>query len=195
MKPKRFLHGHVTFVFLGLVPTAYSLLFLAILKSSSLGLYVNRSFVLYLSRDHLNYFRCTEVRAYVDTTKFQPSTILSTNEITFDWSAVLWLVKRSEYGQNLLLPSYTRTVVHCTLVHSYRRTLVPSYTCTVVHSYRRTLVSSYTRTVVHSCRRTLVPSYRRTLVRRRYGRTLKGLGFKQIDNVFKGGTCLLKHLG
>ena len=38
-------------------------------------------------------------------------------------------------------------------------------------------------------------SYRRTLIRRRNGRTLKGLGFKQIDNVFKGGTCLLKHLG
>ena len=114
--------------------TAYSLLFLAILKSSSLGLYVNRSFVLYLSRDHLNTFRCTEVRAYVDTTKFQPSTILhSTGQLSCDYLKEVYMVK--------------------------------------------------------------ISSYRRKLVRQWYGRTLNGLGFKQIDNVFKGGSCLLKHLG
>ena len=47
------------------------------------------------SRDHLSSFRCTGIGAYNGKTKFRPSSLLLTNDITFDWFAILWLVKRS----------------------------------------------------------------------------------------------------
>ena len=50
-----------------------------------------------------------DVQAYADTTKFRPTTILSTNENPFNWSAVLWLVKRSLNGRNFGIPSCDRT--------------------------------------------------------------------------------------
>ena len=47
------------------------------------------------SRDHLSFFHCNGIRAYTGKTKFRPSPLLLTNDITFDWFAILWLVKRS----------------------------------------------------------------------------------------------------
>ena len=39
------------------------------------------------------------------------SIVLSTNKITFDWSAVLWLVYENVYGHNFVVLSYTCTSV------------------------------------------------------------------------------------
>ena len=38
---------------------------------------------------------------------------ISTNEITFDWSAVQWLNKRSEDGQNVIVPRYSHLPNKC----------------------------------------------------------------------------------
>ena len=47
------------------------------------------------SWDHLSSFRCTGIRAYNGKAKFRLSSLLLTNDITFDCFAILWLVKRS----------------------------------------------------------------------------------------------------
>ena len=49
------------------------------------------------SRDHLSSFCCTGIRAYNGKTKSRPSPLLLTNDIIFDWYAILWLVKRSTF--------------------------------------------------------------------------------------------------
>ena len=60
----------------------------------------------YLSWDRLSSFWSTDIQVYASATKFQPSTPLSTNCITFDWSAFLWLIKRSVDGRNFVIPAY-----------------------------------------------------------------------------------------
>ena len=58
------------------------------------------------SRDHLSSFRCTGIRAYNGKTKSRPSSLLLTNDITFDWFAALQLVKRGLDGLMLVRESF-----------------------------------------------------------------------------------------
>ena len=59
-----------------------------------------------LTRLFLSVFRHTGIQAYASTTKFWPSTLLLSNDITFHLSAILWLVKRSVDFQDFVLPLY-----------------------------------------------------------------------------------------
>ena len=82
---------------------------------------LNQIFYNDLSRYHLRFFRstnqgllkcfsgsCTNIQAYASTMKFRPSTLLSTNDIKFDWSTVLGLLKRSVCRWS----KFRRTLVH-----------------------------------------------------------------------------------
>ena len=61
--------------------------------------------------DHSSAFHSTGVRAYDDTPKFWPSTLLSTNHRTADQSNVMSLFEKSVDGRNFVVPAYRRTLV------------------------------------------------------------------------------------
>ena len=55
--------------------------------------------------------RSTDVRAYTGTTKFLWFTLLSTNDITFVESVVIWLVKRGVGDRYFIVPSCACTLM------------------------------------------------------------------------------------
>ena len=67
-----------------------------------------------------------------------------------------------------LIPSYTHTHIHNTLIHSYTHTLIHSYTHTHIHSYTHTHIythiHSYTHTHIHTYTHTHIHTYTHTLI-------------------------------
>ena len=54
------------------------------------------------SQEHLSYFSSDHLHFFQQMTS---------QHLTFSWSAVLWLIERSEDDRNFVVPSYTRTPV------------------------------------------------------------------------------------